>query len=100
MSTNYKKKFEFPVNWFNNQGIRGKNIGVLTPGYGLEKVSYGLVPKDFYYKKVNRIPFQKIIKHDTVLTQCPYIIAAGVDLIHSFNMIPLNKDFIVSFCSR
>lgn len=97
MSKDYKKSFDFPKNWLRGGGISGKNIGILTPGYGLEKVSYGLKPTDYYYKKINRVPFQKIIKHDTVLTQCPYIVSAGIDLVHTFNMIPINKDFIVSF---
>lgn len=97
MSKSEKKSTSFPKSWFLNAGIKGQNIGILTPGYGLEKVSYGLAPKGYYYKKVNRLPFQKIIKTDTVLTQCPVILSTGIDLVHSFNMLPLNKDFVLTF---
>ena len=97
MGISDKKSASIPKNWLLNTGINGRNIGILTPGYGLEKVSYGLEPKGYYFKKINRIPFQKIVKTDNILTQCPAILSTGIDLVHSFNMLPLNKNFIVSF---
>lgn len=78
-------------------GKRKNNIGILTPGYGLEKVSYGIQPKEFNYIKVNRIPINRIVHNDSVFSQCPYIVGGPSDIIHSFNMLPLNKNFVLSY---
>jgi glycosyltransferase involved in cell wall biosynthesis len=94
-----KNSHEVPKSWLKTfgQSTDNKNIGILTPGYGLEKVSYGLNPKNISYKKLNRIPIQRLVSGDNIFTQCPYLIGGKVDLVHSFNMLPLNKNFIVSF---
>ncbi len=93
-----------PKSWLSHignsrtkSGTSEKKIGILTPGYGLEKVSYGLELEEFQFIKLNRIPLQKIIKGTNIFTQCPFIVGGPVNILHSFNMLPLNKDFVLSF---
>jgi len=95
--TSYKSAHKTPSNWVKELGVHGDKIGILTPGYGLEKVSYAINPDHYRYVKVNRVPIQKIVKGQNILTQCHFIIGGPVRLVHSFNMLPLNGDFIVSY---
>jgi len=95
--TSYKSAHKSPPNWVKELGTRGDKIGILTPGYGLEKVSYGINPDNYQYVKVNRVPIQRIVKGQNVITQCPFIIGGSISLFHSFNMLPLNGNFIVSY---
>jgi len=92
-----KNVFPLPKNWVTQIGARGKKVGVLNAGYGVEKVSYGLKPDGFKFVKVNRIPFQKFTKKtDNIMVQCPVVVGGPIDLLHSFNMLPLNKDFVLT----
>ena len=75
----------------------GKHIGVISPCYGLEKVSYGIEPGGYEFCKVDEIPLKKIFKGD-YYKNCPYLVPNTASLIHTFNKIPLsNHNFIMSF---
>lgn len=97
MSVQDKSSNDSPKNWFTQIGSQGRKVGILNAGYGLEKVSYGLGLDEFKFVKLNRIPVQKVLKNSHVLAQCPYLIGGPIDLFHSFNLLPLNKDFVLSY---
>jgi len=86
-----------PPIWWKIRKTGKKTIGVLSPGYGLEKVSYSLMPNGFSYVKLNQIPFHRIFRTDNIFTQTNIVIGGGADLIHTFNTIPVNRPFVISF---
>ena len=88
----------FPSDWWRQSPPRtGLRVGVLTPGYALEKVSYALEPPGVVYTKLNRFPFQRLLGPNSLFVQCPIAIGPRTDLLHTFNYLPLNRDFVVSF---
>ena len=77
---------------------RPGSVGVISPAYGLEKVSYGLQPLGYTYNKVQRLPLHRIFPYSSFLQNTPLVYDAGVTLVHSFNEIPIGScPFIVSF---
>jgi glycosyltransferase involved in cell wall biosynthesis len=73
-------------------------VGILYPGYGIEKVTYGLPVRDFTYATVKAIPFQKFFdRRGTFWAQTPFIVDRSIQLIHTFNALPVNKKFVVTF---
>ena len=88
----------FPSPWWEQPAPRsGLRVGVLTPGYALEKVSYALRPPGVTYTKLNRLPFQRFCGPNSPFVQCPFAFGPHTDLIHTFNYLPLNRRFVVSF---
>lgn len=76
----------------------GLNVGVIFPGYGYERVSYALPIKNINYKQVRSVPIHRVLKKNNFYKNTPIILGYGVDLLHTWNAIPIsNKPFIVSF---
>jgi glycosyltransferase involved in cell wall biosynthesis len=73
-------------------------IGIISPSYGTEKVSYGLSPPGFTYHQVSRIPVHRLERRGTFWRQTPIVLDHTAELIHSFNEIPIGiRPFVVSF---
>jgi glycosyltransferase involved in cell wall biosynthesis len=73
-------------------------IGIVSPCYGLEKVSYALQPEGFDFFKVTTWPFQKLPSKSNYLDNTRFLFPTKTDLVHTFNKIPINGPrFIVSF---
>lgn len=71
-------------------------VAVLTPSYGMEKVSY-LIPSERHrYTRLRRIPLQRLERRSTIIEETPFILGRKVDLVHTFNQLPLNRRFVVS----
>lgn len=82
--------------------IRSKHssriVGLFSPGYNAEKVSYGLPVKHFSFKKLFRIPVHKFEKKGSFLKNTPLPIDNSVGLLHTFNEIPITtRPFVISF---
>ncbi|MBV5329583.1 MAG: glycosyltransferase, partial [Chlorobium sp.] len=78
---------------------KSKNIiGVTSYGYGSEKVTYGLAPEGFTYRKLFKLPLSKIIRNNTFINNTPIIPDNSVRGIHTFNEVPIStRNFIISF---
>jgi glycosyltransferase involved in cell wall biosynthesis len=77
---------------------RKRAIGIVSPAYGSEKVSYGLLPRGYAFHKLYRIPFQRIERKGTFWKYTPVLLDHPVELVHTFNELPLGmRPFVVSF---
>lgn len=73
-------------------------IGIVAPGYGTEKVSYGLAPEGYSFHKLFRVPLQRLERRGTFWAHTPLLLDHPVELVHAFNELPLGvRPFIVSF---
>jgi len=87
-----------PIHWIR-AGKRGagRRIGIVTPNYGLEKLSYGLAPPHTDFIKVNRLPLHRFVRGHGPVHECPVLVGPHCDLIHTFNQLPVHRPFVVSF---
>lgn len=83
-------------------GLKSKTIiGILSPCYGYERVTYSLNPAPYSYVRVPVIPLHKFFKRKTSFIQYTPFITGRVSpasLLHTWNAIPRSKSpFVVSF---
>lgn len=71
-------------------------VAVITPSYGMERVSYMIPSSHHHYIKLHRLPLHKWERHSTFFEQTPVIVGPKVDLVHTFNHIPVNRPFVVT----
>ena len=77
---------------------RRRSVGVISPAYGLEKVSYSLRPSGYDYYKVVRVPFSRLELNGSFVSQTPIVWDGPVELVHAFNEIPIGmRPYVVSF---
>lgn len=77
---------------------RFRKVGIIFPGYGYERVSYALPVKEIEYRRVISIPIHRLEREGTFYKNTPVILGQKIDLIHTWNAIPLsNIPFVVSF---
>lgn len=73
-------------------------VGIVSPSYGTEKVSYGLSPENFKYRKLFRVPVQRLESAGSFWKTTPIVLDHPVELVHTFNEIPIGiRPFVVSF---
>ena len=73
-------------------------IGIVSPSYGTEKVSYALTPKGYSFHKLFRVPLQRLEKQGTFWHNTPILLDHPVSLVHTFNELPVGaRPFVVSF---
>ena len=72
-------------------------IGVIDPCYGSSHVIYGLDTPRYRHRTLSTLPLRRLDGKVTVFQFTPYILDWSVPLVHTWNAIPLNRDFIVSF---
>lgn len=73
-------------------------IGIVSPAYGTEKVSYGLKPVAFTFHKLMRIPMQRLERRGIFWKNTPVLLDYPVELVHTFNELPYGiRPFVVSF---
>src|SRR5687768_13152292 len=73
-------------------------VGVVSPHYGLERVSYMLPVPGYEFHTVRRVPFQRLEKSGTFWANTPVLLDRSASLVHTFNMLPLNGPrFVTSF---
>ena len=72
-------------------------IGVVDPCYGSSHVIYGLDTPHFSHRTLSTLPLRKLDRRVTFFQFTPYILDWSVPIVHTWNAIPLNRDFIVSF---
>lgn len=84
------------ANIFSNSKLR--QVGIIYPGYGYERVSYALPVKEIEYRRVVAIPIHRLEREGTFYKNTPIILGQKVDLIHTWNTIPIsNIPFVISF---
>ena len=77
---------------------RRNAVGIVAPGYGTEKVSYGLAPAGYSFHKLLRLPLHRLERRGTFWQQTPLLLDHPVELVHTFNELPLGlRPFVVSF---
>ena len=75
-----------------------RSIGLVSPSYGTEKVSYGLAPAGYSFHKLFRLPLQRLEKKGTFWHNTPILLDHPVSLVHTLNEIPAGScPFVVSF---
>jgi glycosyltransferase involved in cell wall biosynthesis len=75
-----------------------KLVGVICPHYGLERVSYALPVEGYEFGTVRRLPWQWLDRSgDTFWSSTPIVLDRSAHLFHTFNLLPLNGLFVVSF---
>ena len=75
-----------------------RQVGVIYPGYGYERVSYALPVKETEFRRLVSWPIHRFERKGTFYKYTPIILGQKVDLIHTWNAIPLSTvPFIVSF---
>ncbi|HEY3594974.1 MAG TPA: glycosyltransferase family 4 protein [Polyangiaceae bacterium] len=72
-------------------------IGVLWPCYGSGHVIYGLNCRGYTHRRLATLTLKPLDKESTFFHSTPLVLDASVPLVHSWNVIPVNKNFIVSF---
>jgi glycosyltransferase involved in cell wall biosynthesis len=72
-------------------------IGVVDPCYGSSHVIYGLDTPRYRHRTLQTLPLRKLDGDVTFFQFTPFIIGGAVPLVHTWNALPLNRDFIVSF---
>ena len=73
-------------------------VGVVSPGYAAEKVSYGLPVKEYIYRRMIRAPFQRLEKKGYFWKNTPVIFDNSIALLHTFNEIPITTHpFVITF---
>jgi glycosyltransferase involved in cell wall biosynthesis len=78
-----------------DQGVT--TIGVVDPCYGSSHVIYGLDTERYRHRTLKTLPLQKLDRGVTFFQFTPLILDANVPLVHTWNAVPLNKDYVVSF---
>ena len=78
-------------------GSYANTIGVLWPCYGSGHVIYGLNTPKYRHRTVAKLSLERFDTTSTYYKSTPFVLDASVPLLHTFNVIPVNKDFIVSF---
>ncbi len=77
---------------------RPRTVGVISPSYGMEKMSYGLQPAGYQFFKLLRLPVHRLEKRGTFLKQTPIVLDHPVELVHTFNEIPLGRrPYVISY---
>ena len=85
------------MSFFPRRGLKMKLVGVVSPNYGLERVSYLNAVPGYIYCTLRRLPVEKVGLKGSFWQYTPFVLDRSVDLIHTFNMLPLNGKFVVSF---
>ena len=80
---------------------KGKTpIGVVAPCYGSSRVIYGLPTPHYAHVTLPRLPLRRLDRHSTFFQFTPLVLDVRVPLLHTWNMIPVNGDFVMSFESE
>ena len=83
---------------FNSSYRDGRTtVGVLAPCYGASHVIYGLDTPHYRHEKLPALTLSKLDRSGTFFSFTPLIVDVGVPIVHAWNSIPLNKDFVLSF---
>jgi glycosyltransferase involved in cell wall biosynthesis len=70
----------------------------VSPSYGAEKVSYGVGPQGYTFRKLTRLPVHRLERQGTFLRMTPVLLDYPVELVHTFNELPIGiRPFVVSF---
>lgn len=85
------------MSFFKRKGLKMKLVGVVSPNYGLERVSYLHGVPGYIYCTLRRLPVEKIGLKSSFWQYTPLVLDRSVELIHTFNMLPMNGPFVVSF---
>lgn len=84
------------ANIFSNAKLQ--QVGIIYPGYGYERVSYALPVKETEFRRLLTLPIHKLERKGMFYKNTPIVIGQRVDLIHTWNTIPVsNIPFVVSF---
>ena len=78
-------------------GESRKTVGVIHPCYGSSHVIYGLSPSGYEFRTLTTLTLRRLERRGTFFAYTPVILDPSVSFVHTWNAIPINKDFIVSF---
>ncbi len=87
-----------PRSLFRRPRVAGvATVGVLSPSYGMERVSYMIPSSHHRYVALYQLRPRMLDRHgSTFMEQTPLVVGANVDLLHTFNQIPVNRNFVVT----
>lgn len=70
---------------------------MISPHYGLERVSYMLPVEGYEFATVRRLPIHRLERTGSFWEHTPLVLDRSAHLLHTFNSLPLNGLFVVSF---
>lgn len=82
---------------WQNPADRATTIGVIDPCYGSSHVIYGLNTPRYSHRTLSTLPLKRLDDAVTYYQFTPFVLDWSLPLIHTWNAVPLNRDFIVSF---
>ena len=98
MSVKFKSFVGKPPKRYPWQLGAAKNvIGVVEPCYGSAHVIYGLPRQRYVHREVMTVPLKRFDTNTTYYKFTPLVLDFTVPIVHTWNAIPRNGDFIVSF---
>ncbi len=78
--------------------VKTRKVGLIDPHYGLEKVSYAMKIPGYEYRKVKRVSMHRLDRKGSFWAYTPILWDRSVDLVHTFNMLPMNARRFVMSC--
>lgn len=98
MSHDLKSEAETPG--FLPRGRRSeedRRVGIVFPSYSTEHVTYSMQPDPFSYVQLKGVTAARALpKERQFYAMHPFLLGWNTDLVHTFNLLPLNRDFVVS----
>ncbi|MEL6247402.1 MAG: glycosyltransferase family 4 protein [Cyanobacteria bacterium J06648_16] len=87
------------VNWrLLKSASQPTRVGILSPGYNMARVSYIIPSESHQYTTLKRVPFHRLERRGSFLDNTALFLNPSVDLVHTFNMLPVNGPrFVTSF---
>jgi len=72
-------------------------VGIISPCYGCEKVTYSLPTERYAFRKVFRAPIHRFERRGNFLRETPIVLDHSVALLHTFNEIPIaTRPFLIT----
>ena len=96
--TGCKEQVSVPQRQFFVPRTRGlRTVGIPSPNYGLEHVSYSMDVPGYRFARIRPFP-GRLARPNSFLYTSPFLLGVGFDLVHTFNHIPASAHpFVVSF---
>jgi glycosyltransferase involved in cell wall biosynthesis len=82
---------------WNILGSKKNIVGVLRPCYGSSHVVYGLNTTRYAHRTLLTAPLSRLDSKSTFYEFTPLVLDVSTSLVHTWNALPVNKNFVISF---
>lgn len=74
-----------------------RKVGILAPSYGMEHLSYAMDVPGVQYFQPQPVTLRRLAPQSQFWLYTPFVLGPRTDLLHTFNQLPVNRRFVVSF---